>query len=76
VLSAIASAVAALTGFVVTVTVLVVRMATGTFSARYIRLWYRDRVLKGVPAVPWSARSRSRSRYSGKSPATRLPRTW
>ena len=48
VLSAIVGAMAALTGFVVTVTVLVVQMVTGTFSARCMRLWYRDRVLKGV----------------------------
>jgi uncharacterized membrane protein len=48
VLSAIVGAVAALTGFVVTVTVLVVQMASGTFSARSMRLWYRDPVLKGV----------------------------
>jgi uncharacterized membrane protein len=34
VLSAVIGATAALTGFVVTVTVLVVQMATGTFSAR------------------------------------------
>lgn len=46
VLSAIVGAMAALTGFVVTVTVLVVQMATGTFSARYMRLWYRDPALK------------------------------
>ncbi|MFZ0091584.1 MAG: DUF2254 family protein [Solirubrobacteraceae bacterium] len=51
VLSAIVGAVAALTGFVVTVTVLVVQMATGTFSARYMRLWYRDRVLKALLAL-------------------------
>jgi uncharacterized membrane protein len=51
VLSAVAGAVAALTGFVVTVTVLVVQMATGTFSARYMRLWYRDPVLKAVLAL-------------------------
>jgi len=51
VLSAVASAVAALTGFVVTVTVLVVQMASGTFSPRYMRLWYRDPVLKGVLAL-------------------------
>lgn len=51
VLSAIVGAAAALTGFVVTVTVLVVQMATGTFSARYMRLWYRDRVLKGLLAT-------------------------
>ncbi len=35
-----------LVGFVVTVSVLIVQMATGTFSARYMRLWYRDRTLK------------------------------
>jgi uncharacterized membrane protein len=46
VLSAIVGAMVALTGFAVTVTVLVVQMATGTLSARYMRLWYRDRVLK------------------------------
>jgi uncharacterized membrane protein len=46
----IASAVG-LTGFVVTVSVLVVQTATGTFSARYMRLWCRDRVLKAVLAV-------------------------
>jgi len=51
VLSAIVGAMAALTGFVVTVTVLVVQMATGTFSARYMRLWYRDRMLKAVLAL-------------------------
>jgi uncharacterized membrane protein len=51
VLTAIVSATAALTGFVVTVTVLVVQMATGTFSARYMRLWYRDRMLKATLAV-------------------------
>ena len=31
--------------------VLVVQMATGTFSARYMRLWYRDRMLKAVLAL-------------------------
>jgi uncharacterized membrane protein len=51
VLSAIVGAEAALTGFVVTVTVLVVQMASGTFSARSMRLWYRDPVLKGVLAL-------------------------
>jgi uncharacterized membrane protein len=40
-----------LTGFVVTVTVLVVQLATGTFSPRYMRLWYRDSVLKATLAV-------------------------
>jgi uncharacterized membrane protein len=38
VLAAIVGAAAALTGFVVTVTTLVVQMATGTFSARYMRM--------------------------------------
>ena len=51
VLSAIVGATAALTGFVVTVTVLVVQMATGTFSARIMRLWFRDRLLKVTLAV-------------------------
>ena len=51
VLTAIVGATAALTGFVVTVTVLVVQMATGTFSARIMRLWFRDRMLKVTLAV-------------------------
>jgi uncharacterized membrane protein len=51
VLAAIIGAVAALAGFVVTVTVLVVQMATSTFSARYMRLFYRDRLLKTLLAV-------------------------
>ena len=46
VLSATIGAAASLTGFVVTVTVLGVQMATGTFSPRYMRLWYRDGMLK------------------------------
>ncbi|HEX4672308.1 MAG TPA: DUF2254 family protein [Solirubrobacteraceae bacterium] len=50
-LTTIVGASAALTGFVVTVTVLVVQMATGTFSARYMRIWYRDRMLKTVLAL-------------------------
>ena len=50
VLSAIVGATAALTGFVVTVSVLVVQMATSTFSARYMRLWQRDRLLQLVLA--------------------------
>ena len=51
VLSALVGATAALVGFVVTVTVLVVQMATGAFSARYMRVWYRDRVLKALLAL-------------------------
>ena len=50
-MSAIVGATAALTGFVVTVTVLVIQMATGTFSARILRLLYRDRMLKATLAV-------------------------
>ena len=50
-LSAIVGATAALTGFVVTVTVLVIQMATGTFSARILRHLYRDRMLKATLAV-------------------------
>ena len=46
VLSAIVGAAAALTGFVVTVTTLIVQMVNGTFSPRYMRLWYRDPVLR------------------------------
>ena len=51
VLTTIVTSAVGLTGFVVTVSVLVVQMATGTFSPRYMRLWYRDPVLKGVLAV-------------------------
>jgi uncharacterized membrane protein len=51
VLTAIVSSTAALLGFVVTVSVLGVQQTTGTFSARYMRLWYRDRALKAVLAV-------------------------
>ncbi|MFL5828624.1 MAG: DUF2254 domain-containing protein [Solirubrobacteraceae bacterium] len=51
ILATIVGATAALTGFVVTVTTLVVQMATGTFSARYMRLWYRDRMLKVLLAL-------------------------
>jgi uncharacterized membrane protein len=51
VLAAVVGASVALTGFVVTVSVLIVQMATGTFSARYMRLFYRDAALKAVLAV-------------------------
>src|SRR5690348_8902496 len=46
VLTTIVGAAVGLTGFVVTVTVLAIQMATGTFSARYMRIWYRDGLLK------------------------------
>jgi uncharacterized membrane protein len=51
VLSAILGAMIGLVGFVVTVTVLLVQTSTGQFSARYMRLLYRDRLLKLVLAV-------------------------
>ncbi len=51
ILTTIVGASVGLTGFVVTVSVLIVQMATGTFSARYMRLWYRDSVLKATLAV-------------------------
>jgi uncharacterized membrane protein len=50
-LTAIVSAMVAFTGFVVTISVLVIQMATGTLSPRYMRLWYRDRLQKAVLAV-------------------------
>lgn len=51
VLASVVAASVGLTGFVVTVAVLIVQMATGTFSARYMRIFYRDRLLKAVLAV-------------------------
>jgi uncharacterized membrane protein len=51
VLTTIVGATVALAGFVVTVTILAIQMATGTFSARYMRIWYRDPLLKATLAV-------------------------
>ncbi len=51
VLASVVGASVGLTGFVVTVSVLIVQMATGTFSARYMRIFYRDGMLKAVLAV-------------------------
>jgi uncharacterized membrane protein len=51
VLTTIVGATVGLAGFVVTVTVLAIQMATGTFSARYMRIWYRDGLLKAVLTV-------------------------
>jgi len=51
VLTTVVAASVGLAGFVVTVTVLLVQMATGSFSARYMRVWYRDPILKAVLAV-------------------------
>lgn len=50
-LSAILGAMVGLVGFVVTVTVLLVQTASSQFSARYMRLVYRDPLLKVVLAV-------------------------
>ena len=50
VVSATIAAAVSLTGFVVTVTVLGVQQATGIFSPRYMRVWYRDGRLKLVLA--------------------------
>ena len=50
-LTTIVGATVGLTGFVVTVTVLAIQMATGTFSARYMRIWYRSRLLKATLTV-------------------------
>src|SRR4051795_7630747 len=49
-LSAVAGAMVGLVGLVVTIGVLVVQMATGTLSPRFMRLWYRDRLQKVVLA--------------------------
>src|SRR3954471_6098285 len=51
VLTAIVGAMVALTGFVVTLGVLIVQMATGMLSPRFMRLWYRDPLQKGVLGV-------------------------
>jgi len=51
VLTAIVGALVGLIGFVVTVTVLAIQMATGTFSARYMRIWYRDGLLQATLTV-------------------------
>ncbi len=50
VLSAVVGAMVGLIGLVVTIGVLVVQMATGTLSPRFMRLWYRDRLQKVVLA--------------------------
>jgi uncharacterized membrane protein len=50
-LTSIVAATIGLLGFVVTISVLVVQMATGTLSPRFMRLWYRDRAQKIVLAA-------------------------
>jgi uncharacterized membrane protein len=51
VLAAVVAASVGLVGFVVTVSVLIVQMSTNTFSARYMRIFYRDGTFKAVLAV-------------------------
>jgi uncharacterized membrane protein len=51
VLSVLVGAMVGLIGFVVTIGVLVVQMATGTLSPRFMRLWYRDLLQKVVLAM-------------------------
>jgi uncharacterized membrane protein len=51
VLSVLVGAMVGLVGFVVTIGVLVVQMATGTLSPRFMRLWYRDFLQKLVLAT-------------------------
>jgi uncharacterized membrane protein len=50
VLATVSGAMIGLVGLVVTIGVLVVQMATGTLSPRFMRLWYRDRLQKVVLA--------------------------
>jgi len=50
-LTTIVGATVGLTGFVITVTVLGIQMATGTFSGRYMRLWVQDGLLKATLAA-------------------------
>src|SRR3954464_10375023 len=50
ILSAVSGSMIGLVGLVVTIGVLVVQMATGTLSPRFMRLWYRDRLQKFVLA--------------------------
>jgi uncharacterized membrane protein len=51
VLSVLVGAMVGLLGFVVTIGVLVVQMATGTLSPRFMRLWYADLLQKLVLAT-------------------------
>jgi uncharacterized membrane protein len=50
-LATIVTAMVALTGFALTVSVLGVQLATGTFSARYMRILFREPMLKSLLAV-------------------------
>lgn len=50
VLAAVVSAMAGLTGIVVAIAILIIQMATGTLSPRYMRIWYRDPLQKAALA--------------------------
>jgi uncharacterized membrane protein len=50
ILAAVVSAMVGLTGIVFAVAILIIQMATGTLSPRYMRFWYRDRLQKAVLA--------------------------
>jgi uncharacterized membrane protein len=86
-LTTVSGAMIGLLGLVVTVGVLVVQMATGTLSPRFMRLWYRDRLQKAALAAftatfafsfVCSAESkRGRCRTSGSPwPASLSAPTW
>lgn len=51
ILTTIVGAMVSLFGFVVAIGVLVVQVATGSLSPRFMRLWYRDRLQKFVLAT-------------------------
>lgn len=51
VLAAVVGASVALIGFVLTVSILIAQMAIGTFSARYMRAFYQDGLLKATLAI-------------------------
>jgi uncharacterized membrane protein len=51
ILSSVVAASVGLVGFVVTVSVLIVQVSTSTFSARYLRIFYRDRAFKAALAA-------------------------
>ena len=77
VLATIVGAMVALTGFALTVSVLGVQMATGTFSARYMRLLLRDPMFKWLLAVLVGTTTYSfallRHTESGASPISESP---
>ncbi|MGN6170472.1 MAG: DUF2254 domain-containing protein [Solirubrobacteraceae bacterium] len=50
ILAGVISAMVGLTGIVVAVAVLIIQMATGTLSPRYMRIWYRDPLQKAALA--------------------------